>query len=71
MHNLITSSAITEGKAMSMFFDACRGNPQRNEWKGPEGFTVQFFKVAGKFLAIMRDKWGGWTASASVDEFDN
>ena len=70
MNNLQHTTGITESRAMDLIFDACRSNTNRNDWKNAEGFTVKFTKVAGAWAAVLRDKFGGFAASAKVDEFD-
>ncbi len=67
MRNLIHTSEITEGKAATAIFNACRSNEKRERTA-----TVTFnqFASGNEWEATLHNANGLVIAIATVDEFD-
>lgn len=71
MRNLrVNPKHITDGQAMNLIFDACRGNDDRDNYQ-TESFDVGFKQYGGnEHLCEVKAKDGSWVATAIVDQFD-
>lgn len=72
MRNMIHTSEITEGKAATAIFNACRDNEKRENKGGVNcaGVTFLQFASGNEFEATLHNAEGIVIAIATVDEFD-